>query len=50
MRFYVPVGAVLNTANAPSHLSCDWLKAPWPRGILIFPLEIYRKMEALQHG
>lgn len=47
---YVAVVEIIDSAQPPVYLSADWLKVPLPFGIMIFPLEIYRKMEALQHG
>lgn len=50
LRIYVMVSDIIDAAQPPYYFSADWLKCPLPFGIVIFPLEIYRKMEALQHG
>ncbi len=39
----------IDAQQPPMHLSCDWLRDPLALGLLIFPREIYRKMEELKH-
>lgn len=48
VSFYVPVQYVIDSAQPPAHMSCDWLKITHLFRPLIFPLEIYRKMEELK--
>jgi len=48
LPFYIPVQNVIDNAQPPEHLSCDWLSDPLAFGIYLFPLEIYRKMEELK--
>jgi len=50
MTILIPIADVIENAQVPAHMSCDW----WPRdplafGLVIFPLVVYRKMEELKH-
>jgi len=48
--FYRAVDSVIDDSSPRAHMSCDWLENPEVFGMIIFPLAIYRKMEALQDG
>lgn len=47
---YVSIQDIIDEAQPLFYYSADWMRCPLPFGIVIFPLEIYQKMEALQHG
>ena len=47
---YIALSDVIESAQPRVHHSCDWLSDPLAMGLLIFPLHIYEKMEALQNG
>jgi len=49
VKIWVSIADLIEQAQPPVHMSCDWLNDRLIFGIQIFRLEIYRQMEALQN-
>ena len=48
--FYVVMQAHMNSANPPTHMSCDDLRDPMAFGLLLFPVRTYERLQELNHA
>jgi hypothetical protein len=44
------VDNLIDGAQPPAHLSCDWLTDPLAHGIQVFPVRTYEILRELAHG
>lgn len=45
-----PLLDVIDEANPPTYMSCDWLGDPLAFGLIYFPVWVYEKIRSSQHG